>query len=107
MTPAPPYATFSALPPLFWLRLAVASLLCGGRFGVLLNNLGCVFILGGVVLSLPLQAVGRVRLWRLPKPKSALILLQPFQAQLDGGFLQAIWVPRDENVRADYLSHSF
>ena len=88
---------------------AVAPLLRGGRFRVLMDNLGCVFILGGVV---PPFAVGG-KVWGEyvtgGSPDRALqrLALRLFEAQFEGGFtLQAVWVPRLENVRADFLSHA-
>jgi len=88
--------------------LAVAPLLRGGRFRLFLDNLGCVFILGGIV---PPFAVGGKQVGEFVSggsPNSALqdLALRLFQAQLDGGFeLQAVWIPRELNLRADYLSH--
>lgn len=86
---------------------AIHHLLRGGRFRVFLDNLGCVFILGGVV---PSFAVGN-RQWGEfvtgGSPNQALQALacELFQLQLDGGFeLQAVWLPREQNLRADYLS---
>jgi len=86
---------------------AVAPLLRGGRFRVFLDNLGCVFILGGVV---PEFAIGGKHWGEYvsggsPDAELQLLALQLFQAQLDGGFeLQAVWLPRALNARADYLS---
>ena len=72
---------------------AVAPLLCGRRNRVLLDNLGCVFILGSVVPDHRGPCMGRVRHWRLPRP-------QLFEAQLVGGCsLQAVWQPREINIR--------
>ena len=86
---------------------AVAHLLRGGRFRVFLDNLGCVFIMGGVV---PEAAIGG-RQWGeyvtggSPHPELQRLALQLFSAQLAGGFtLQAVWQPRELNIRADYLS---
>jgi hypothetical protein len=86
---------------------AVAPLLRGGRFRLFLDNLGCVFIMGGVV---PEFAVGGKRWGEYvtggsPNPALQSLALQLFQSQLDGEFeLQAAWLPREQNVRADYLS---
>lgn len=87
--------------------LAIAPLLRGGRFRVFLDNLGCVFILGGIV---PAFATGG-RQWGdyvsggSPNPALQALALKLFQSQLDGGFsLQAVWLPRELNTRADYLS---
>lgn len=88
--------------------LAVAPLLRGGRFRLFMDNLGCVFILGGVV---PEFSVGGKRWGEYvsggsPNAKLQMLALQLFQAQLSEGFeLQAVWLPREQNVRADYLSH--
>jgi hypothetical protein len=85
----------------------VAQLLRGGRFRLFLDNLGCVFILGGVV---PEFAVGGKQWGEFvtggsPNPDLQSLALRLFQAQLDGDFvLQAVWLPRALNVRADYLS---
>ena len=89
--------------------IAVAPLLRGGRFRVFMDNLGCVFILGGVV---PPFAVGGKQWGEYVSggsPDRALqrLALRLFEAQVQGGFtLQAVWVPRLENVRADFLSHA-
>ena len=90
--------------------LAAAHLLRGGRFRLFLDNLGCVFILGGVI---PAFAQGG-RAWGeyvhggSPVPEIQRLALQIFQAQLEHGFqLQAIWQPRELNVRADFLSRAF
>jgi hypothetical protein len=86
---------------------AVAHLLRGGRFRVFLDNLGCVFIMGGVV---PEAAIGGLPWGEYvtggsPHPELQRLALQLFSAQLEGGFtLQAVWRPRELNVRADYLS---
>ena len=86
---------------------AVAHLLQGGRFRVFLDNLGCVFIMGGVV---PEAAIGGLPWGEYvtggsPQPELQRLALQLFEAQLTGGFtLQAVWRPREQNVRADYLS---
>lgn len=88
--------------------LAVAPLLRGGRFRLFMDNLGCVFILGGVV---PEFAVGGKRWGEYvsggsPNAELQELALQLFQSQLDEGFeLQAVWLPREQDTRADYLSH--
>ena len=89
--------------------LLIRNLLRGGAHRVVLDNLGCVFILGGVV---PPFAVGG-KVWGeyvsggSPNPDLQHLALQAFDAQLACGFsLQAVWVPRDLNVRADFLSHA-
>ena len=85
----------------------VGPLLRGGRFRVFLDNLGCVFIMGGVV---PESAIGGLSWGEYvtggsPNPDLQRLALQLFDAQLAGSFfLQAVWRPREENVRADFLS---
>ena len=85
----------------------VGPLLRGGRFRVFLDNLGCVFIMGGVV---PAAAIGGLAWGEYvtggsPCPALQRLALQLFDAQLAGSFtLQAVWRPREENVRADFLS---
>jgi hypothetical protein len=86
---------------------AVGPLLAGGRFRVFLDNLGCVLILGGVV---PSFAVGG-KVWGefvsggSPDPALQRLAVEIFDAQLRHWFtLQAVWRPRELNVRADYLS---
>jgi hypothetical protein len=72
-----------------------------------LDNLGCVSITGGVV---PEFAVGSKRWGEYvtggsPNPALQSLALRLCHSQLDGGFLlQAAWLPREQNVRADYLS---
>jgi hypothetical protein len=86
---------------------AVGPLLRGGRFRVFLDNLGCEFIMGGVV---PESAIGGLSWGEYvtggsPNPDLQRLALQLFEAQLAGSFvLQAVWRPREENVRADFLS---
>ena len=85
----------------------VGPLLRGGRFRVFLDNLGCVFIMGGVV---PESAIGCLSWGEYvtggsPNPDLQRLAVQLFEAQLAGSFvLQAVWRPREENVRADFLS---
>ena len=88
---------------------AFAHLLRGGRHRVIMDNLGCVFIMGGVV---PAFATGN-RAWGefvsggSPNPDLQRLALQLLDTQLEHGFsLTFTWVPRDQNVRADYLSHA-
>ncbi len=73
-----------------------------------LDNLGCVFILGGGLV--PDFAVGTKR-WgefvRGGTPNSALqsMARELLQPKLDGEFeQQADWLPRERNNRADCLS---
>jgi len=100
-------STYRELYGLAAFILAIAPLLRGGRFRAFLDNLGCVFILGGIV---PEAAVGGKRLGEFVSGGSAnpglqALALQLLQAQIDGGFeLQAVWLPRELNTRADYLS---
>jgi len=86
---------------------AIAPLLCGGRFRVFLDNLGCVFILGGVVPEFAIGGKhwGEYVTGGSPNDELQSLALDMFQAQLDKGFeLQAVWLPRALNARADYLS---
>ena len=88
---------------------AVLPLLRGGRFRVFMDNLSCVFILGGVAQPFAVggKQWGEYVSGGSPDPDLQLLALRPFQAQLDGDFqLQPVWVPRDQNVRADFLSHA-
>ena len=92
-------------------RYGIAVFVTAARFRAFMDNLGCVFVLGGVA---PAFAVGGKQ-WGEYVSESASggspgpdlqLLLQPlalrlFQAQLDGDFrLQPVRVPRDQNVRA-------
>ena len=86
---------------------AVLSLLGGGRHLVVLDNLGCVHILGGVV---PAFARGG-RPWGefvsggSPNPALQRLALSLHDMQEQGDFtLVPVWRPRTENVRADFLS---
>ena len=86
----------------------LAHLLRGGRHKVVMDNLGCVFIMGGVV---PAFATGG-RAWGefvsggSPLPELQRLALHLHDLQIEYGFsLTFVWVPRDLNVRADYLSH--
>ena len=89
---------------------AVAHLLVGGRHRVVMDNLGCVFIMGGVV---PAFAVGGKRWGEFVtggSPNAALqrFAVQLLDLQLDRGFKFTLvfeWVPRELNIRADFLSH--
>ena len=88
---------------------AVAHLLRGGRHRVLMDNLGCVFIMGGVV---PPFAVGGKQWGEYVSGGSPNAALQQQAVQLldlqqaHDFTLVFEWVPRDLNVRADYLSHA-
>ena len=87
---------------------AASSLLAGGHHRVVMDNLGCVFITGGLV---PPFAVGGKRFGEFvsggsPNPSLQALAVALLDAQIDGGFLLTFeWVPREQNVRADYLSH--
>ena len=91
-----------------WLFIAaVCALLTGGRHLVVLDNLGCVSILGGIT---PAFARGG-RPWGeyvsggSPNPDLQRLALHLHDMQLDHGFtLVPVWRPRAENVRADFLS---
>jgi hypothetical protein len=91
-----------------WLFIsAVARLLAGGRHLVVMDNLGCIFILGGV---LPAFALGG-RQWGefvsggSPDPELQAYAIALHDLQLEHGFtLVPVWRPRAENVRADFLS---
>ena len=87
---------------------ALAHLLRGGRHKVVMDNLGCVFIMGGVV---PPFATGG-RSWGefvsggSPNQDLQRLALHLLDLQIEHQFsLTFVWVPRDLNVRADYLSH--
>ena len=73
-----------------------------------MDNLGCVFIMGGVV---PSFAVGGKQWGEFisggsPCPALQQLAVQLLDTQLAHGFsLVFEWVPRDRNVRADFLSH--
>ena len=100
----------STLRELFGVWTFVSDLaprLSGGRHRVLMDNLGCVFIMGGVV---PPFAVGG-KTWGeyvsggSPNPDLQHLAVLLLDLQLLHGFsLVFEWVPRDLNVRADYLS---
>jgi hypothetical protein len=101
----------STLRELYGLALfirAVRVLLGRGRHRLVMDNLGCVFILGGVV---PPFAVGGKRWGEFVSggstvPELQRLALELHDLQLSHGFqLVPEWRPRDENTRADYLSH--
>ena len=73
-----------------------------------MDNLGCVFIMGRVV---PPFATGG-RAWGefvsggSPNEELQQLAIHLLVVQIEHGFpLTFEWVPRDRNVRADYLSH--
>jgi hypothetical protein len=108
--PADMLEASSTLRELFgiWLFIAtVCGLLRGGRHLLVLDNLGCVAILGCVV---PAFARGG-RVWGeyvsggSPNPRLQRLALAIHDLQEVGGFaLVPVWRPRTENVRADFLS---
>jgi len=86
----------------------LAPLLRGGRHKVVLDNLGCVFINGGVVPSFATggRAWGEFASGGSPNPELQRLALHILDLQVEFDFsLTFVWVPRDFNVRADYLSH--
>jgi len=88
--------------------LAVVTLLARGVHRVIMDNLGCVFILGGRV---PPFAVGGKQ-WgefvtggsRDPELHRMATVLFDLQERHKFKLLVE-WRPREQNVRADYLSH--
>ena len=110
--PAYMLATSSTLRELFGVHgvlCTIAPLLRGGRHKVVMDNLGCVFIMGGVV---PPFATG-ARQWGefvsggSPNPDLQRLAVLILDLQLTHGFTLVFeWVPRDQNVRADFLSHA-
>ena len=102
----------STLRELFGIWTFVSDLaprLSGGRHRVQMDNLGCVFIMGGVV---PPFAVGGKEWGEFvsggsPNPDLQRLAVQILDLQIQYAFsLVFEWVPRDLNVRADYLSHA-
>jgi hypothetical protein len=113
MAPLPPdlIDASSTLRELFGVVLfirAVRVFLGRGRHRLIMDNLGCVFILGGVV---PPFAVGGKQWGEFVSGGSAnpalhKLAIELHDLQLAHGFtLVPVWRPREENVRADYLSH--
>ena len=91
---------------------ASAHLLRGGRRKVVMERLGCVFIMGGVVTpsSLPLPRgdvsgtwVGRVRLGRLAQPNPELQRPAPHLLDLQVEFDPSL---KSSSTPPDYLSHA-
>ena len=87
----------------------MAHLLAGGRHLTVMDNLGCVLILGKGV---PPAAVGNKR-WDervsggSPNPELQQWAIRICDAEVRHNFkLVVTWRPRDENVRADWLSHT-
>jgi hypothetical protein len=88
---------------------AIAPLLSGGRHKVVMDNLGCVFIMGEVV---PPFATGARQLGNFvsggsPNPDLQRLAVFILDLQYTHWFrLTSEWVPRDLNVRADFLFHT-
>jgi hypothetical protein len=91
-----------------WLFIAaVCALLTGGRHLVVLDNLGCVSILGGITPAFARggRAWGEFVSGGSPNPGLQRLALQLHDMQLEHRFvLIPVWRPRTENVRADFLS---
>jgi hypothetical protein len=88
---------------------AVAHLLRGGRHRVVMDNLGCVFIMGGVVPSFAVggKTWGEFVSGGSPCPALQRLAVQLLDTQLAHQFTLVFqWVPRDQNVRSDFLSHA-
>ena len=113
MAPLPPdlLDASSTLRELFGVVLFIRTVrvfLGRGRHRLIMDNLGCIFILGGVV---PPFAVGGKRWGEFvsggsSNPALHRLAIELHDLQLAHGFhLVPIWRPRDANVRADYLSH--
>jgi hypothetical protein len=97
-------STLRQLFGIYGVLCAIAPLLSGGR-----HSLGCVFIMGGVV---PPFATG-ARQWGKfvsggsPNPDLQRLAVFILALQYTHWFrLTSKWVPRDLNVRADFLSHT-
>ena len=88
--------------------MAAVALLAGGHHQVVMDNLGCVFITGGVVPPFPVggKLFGVFVTGGSPNPSLQALPVALIDAQTEGGFLLTFeWVLRELNVRADYLSH--
>ena len=101
----------STLRELFGIWTFVSDLaprLSGGRHRVQMDNLGCVFIMGGVVPSFAVggKEWGEFVSGGSPNPDLQRLAVQILDLQIQYAFsLVFEWVPRDLNVRADFLSH--
>jgi hypothetical protein len=101
----------STLRELYGVDLAIsalAHLLRGGRHKVVMDNLGCVFIMGGVVPSFATggRAWGEFVSGGSPNADLQRLAVHLLDLQIEHRFsLTFVWVPRDQNVRADYMSH--
>jgi hypothetical protein len=91
---------------------ALAHLFRGGRHKVIMDNLCCVFIMDGVVPDFatwgstwgdPGEFVSGVSP-NLDLQRLAMQLLD-IQIKYDFSFT-SVWVPLDQNIRVDYLSHA-
>jgi len=101
-------STLRELYGIYIFLTAVAAFLAGGRHRVILDNLGCVFIMGGIV---PPFAVGGKQWGEFvsggsPNPALQRYATSIFDLGIRYGFeLMFEWRPREQNVLADYLSH--
>jgi hypothetical protein len=104
-------AASSTLRELYGVDLAIsalAHLLRGGRHKVVMDNLGCVFIMGGCVPSFATggRSWGEFVSGGSPNQDLQRLAVHMLDLQIEHGFsLTFVWVPRDLNVRADFLSH--
>ena len=102
-------STLRELFSIYRVLCTIAPLLSGGRHKVVMDNLGCVFIMGGVV---PPFATGARQLGEFvsggsPNPDLQRLAVFILDLQYTHWFrLTSEWVPRDLNVRADFLSHT-
>jgi hypothetical protein len=91
-----------------WLFVsAVCALLRAGRHLAVLDNLGCVLILGGIVPEFARggKAWGEFSSGGSPQPELQRMAIAIADMQEQGDFtLIPVWRPREENVRADFLS---
>jgi len=101
-------STLSELFGIYIFISAAAAYLAKGRHQVILDNLGCVFIMGGVVP--PFAVVGKQ--WGefvsggSPNPALQHYATSIFDLGIWYGFeLMFEWRPREQNILADYLSH--
>ena len=85
-----------------WLLHVLLPLLKNLSFQLQLDNQGCVQILGGRIPAFAEVIFGGSRKPHLQK--LALDLLDDLE--LVGSTMTPIWVPRDLNTRADWLSHA-
>ena len=104
-------AASSTLRELYSVDLAIsalAHLLRGGRHKVVMDNLGCVFIMGGVVLPFATggRAWGEFVSGGSPNPDLQRLAVHLLDLQIEYQFsLTFVLVPRDLNVRSDFMSH--